>query len=82
MLVRAPCAGRRQPARDLGGADLNSVATSVPDLFVSVRAARKGEGTVSLANVLGSNIYDLLHGLDAWTNRWIGRLTIIVLFIG
>jgi cation:H+ antiporter len=29
-------------------------------MFVSVRAAHGGRGTVSLANVLGSNIFDLL----------------------
>ena len=42
------------------GLTVLAAATSIPDLFVSVRAARKGEGTVSLANVLGSNIFDLL----------------------
>ena len=31
-----------------------------PDAFVSVRAARAGRGITSLANVLGSNVFDLL----------------------
>jgi cation:H+ antiporter len=44
----------------LWGLTVLAAATSIPDLFVSVRAARKSEGTVSLANVLGSNIFDLL----------------------
>ncbi|MEA3642341.1 MAG: sodium:calcium antiporter [Lamprobacter sp.] len=44
----------------LWGLTVLAAATSIPDLFVSLRAARKGEGTVSLANVLGSNIFDLL----------------------
>lgn len=42
------------------GLTVLAAATSVPDLFVSLRAARKQQGTVSLANVLGSNIFDLL----------------------
>jgi cation:H+ antiporter len=37
-----------------------AAATSLPDAFVSVRAARRGEGVISIANVLGSNIFDLL----------------------
>jgi cation:H+ antiporter len=35
-------------------------ATSLPDSLVSVRAARDGRGVASLANVLGSNTFDLL----------------------
>ncbi|MFC6837684.1 sodium:calcium antiporter [Halomarina ordinaria] len=35
-------------------------ATSLPDTLVSVRAARAGRGVTSLANVLGSNTFDLL----------------------
>ena len=34
--------------------------TSVPDALISVRLARRGEGVVSMSNVLGSNIFDLL----------------------
>lgn len=44
----------------LWGLTVVAAGTSLPDAFVSVRAARKGEGDVSLANVLGSNIFDLL----------------------
>lgn len=44
----------------LWGLTVLAAVTSVPDLFVSLRAARRNEGTVSLANVLGSNIFDLL----------------------
>lgn len=44
----------------LWGLIVVAAGTSLPDAFVSGRAARKGEGEVSLANVLGSNIFDLL----------------------
>ncbi len=44
----------------LWGLTVVAAGTSLPDMFVSVRAARGGRGTVSLANVLGSNIFDLL----------------------
>lgn len=44
----------------LWGVTVVAAGTSLPDAFVSVRAARAGYGTVSLANVLGSNIFDLL----------------------
>lgn len=39
--------------------------TSLPDAFVSVRLARQGQGIPSLANVLGSNIFDLLVAVPA-----------------
>jgi len=44
----------------LWGLTVIAAGTSLPDAFVSVRAARRGDGTVSMANVLGSNIFDLL----------------------
>lgn len=44
----------------LWGVTVVAAATSIPDAFVSVRLARQGEGVVSLANVLGSNVFDLL----------------------
>ncbi len=40
-------------------------ATSLPDTLVSVRLARQGKGIPSLANVLGSNIFDLLVAVPA-----------------
>ena len=49
----------------LWGLTVLAAATSLPDLFVSLRAARRREGTVSLANVLGSNIFDLLIAIPA-----------------
>ena len=42
------------------GITVVAAGTSIPDAFVSVRAARKGRGLTSTANVLGSNIFDLL----------------------
>ncbi|MBS3732342.1 MAG: sodium:calcium antiporter [Desulfobacterales bacterium] len=42
------------------GLTIIAAATSLPDAFVSIQAARRGDGLVSIANVLGSNIFDLL----------------------
>jgi len=42
-----------------------AAATSLPDTLVSVRAARDGRGVTSLANVLGSNTFDLLVAIPA-----------------
>ncbi|MWG34006.1 sodium:calcium antiporter [Halomarina oriensis] len=44
----------------LWGITVIAAATSLPDTLVSVRAARRGDGVTSLANVFGSNIFDLL----------------------
>jgi len=42
------------------GVTIAAGATSLPDALVSVRAARDGRGVASIANVLGSNTFDLL----------------------
>ncbi|MBX0294948.1 sodium:calcium antiporter [Haloarcula nitratireducens] len=42
------------------GVTILAAATSLPDTLVSVRAARDNRGVASLANVLGSNTFDLL----------------------
>jgi cation:H+ antiporter len=44
----------------LAGVTIIAAATSLPDTLVSVRTARDGKGLTSLANVLGSNTFDLL----------------------
>ncbi|MDZ7720974.1 MAG: hypothetical protein U5K72_19295 [Balneolaceae bacterium] len=44
----------------LWGISVVAAGTSIPDLFVSVKKAQKGNGITSIANVLGSNIFDLL----------------------
>ncbi|PSQ26203.1 sodium:calcium antiporter [Halobacteriales archaeon QS_9_68_17] len=44
----------------LWGLTVIAAATSLPDAFVSVRAARAGENVTSLTNVLGSNTFNLL----------------------
>ena len=49
----------------LWGFTVVAAGTSIPDAFVSVRAARKNEGITALANVLGSNIFDLLVAIPA-----------------
>ena len=45
------------------GLTIVAAGTSFPDAFVSVRAAGRGDGEVSVANVLGSNTFDLLVAL-------------------
>jgi len=42
------------------GVTILAAATSMPDALVSVRQARDERGVASLANVLGSNTFDLL----------------------
>jgi cation:H+ antiporter len=42
------------------GVTIIAGATSLPDTLVSVRAARDNRGVASMANVLGSNTFDLL----------------------
>lgn len=49
----------------LWGITVVAAGTSVPDAFVSVRAARHGRGITSIANVLGSNTFDLLVCIPA-----------------
>jgi len=49
----------------LWGITVVAAGTSVPDAFVSVRAARDGRGVTSIANVLGSNVFDLLVCIPA-----------------
>ena len=44
----------------LWGMIVVAAGSSVPDAFVSITAARSGRPSVSLANVLGSNVFDLL----------------------
>ncbi|RQH00518.1 sodium:calcium antiporter [Natrarchaeobius oligotrophus] len=49
----------------LWGMIVVAAGTSVPDAFVSIVAARRGRSSVSLANVLGSNVFDLLVAIPA-----------------
>lgn len=42
------------------GITIIAAVTSVPDALISIRLAKRGEGVVSMSNVLGSNIFDLL----------------------
>jgi len=44
----------------LWGLTIIAAGTSLPDAIISVRAAQHGDSTISLANVFGSNIFDLL----------------------
>ncbi|MFB6122868.1 MAG: sodium:calcium antiporter [Haloferacaceae archaeon] len=49
----------------LWGLTVVAAGTSLPDAFVSVRAARDDQAVTSLANVLGSNVFDLLVAIPA-----------------
>lgn len=49
----------------LWGLTVVAAATSLPDTFISIAAARIDEPAVSLGNVLGSNIFDLLVAIPA-----------------
>jgi cation:H+ antiporter len=49
----------------LWGMTVVAAATSIPDTFVSVRAATEGRIESSLSNVLGSNVFDLLVAVPA-----------------
>jgi len=49
----------------LWGLTVIAAGTSLPDALVSIRAARAGDHVVSFANVLGSNIFDLLVAIPA-----------------
>jgi cation:H+ antiporter len=49
----------------LWGITVVAAGTSVPDAFVSVRAAQDGNAVTSVANVLGSNVFDLLVCIPA-----------------
>lgn len=47
------------------GATILAAATSIPDLFVSVKAAKRKVNAASLTNAFGSNVFDLLVVLPA-----------------
>jgi cation:H+ antiporter len=49
----------------LWGMTVVAAGSSLPDAFVSVAAARAERPTVTLANVLGSNVFDLLVAVPA-----------------
>ena len=49
----------------LWGLTVIAAGTSLPDAIVSVRAAKRDRHVTSLANVLGSNVFDLLVAVPA-----------------
>ena len=49
----------------LWGVTVVAAGTSLPDAFYSMQAARKGNVVSSMANVLGSNVFDLLVAVPA-----------------
>ena len=42
------------------GLTIVAIGTSLPELVTSIVAARKGENDIAIANVIGSNIYNVL----------------------
>lgn len=40
-----------------------AIGTSIPDLFTSLQASRKGMGSMAVSNALGSNVFDILAAL-------------------
>ena len=59
--ARAGCVLRIPPL--LMGLVFIAAGTSVPDALSSISVARAGEGDMAVANVLGSNIFNILLGL-------------------
>lgn len=59
-------AGATQAAHALGMSDqligltIVALATSLPELFTSVAAARRGQADIAVGNVVGSNVFNLL----------------------
>lgn len=49
----------------LWGITIVAAGTSIPDLFMSIRAAQENRSVTSMANVFGSNIFDLLICIPA-----------------
>jgi hypothetical protein len=55
------CAWRVDPV--IMGVIVLAAGTSVPDLVASVTVARNGQGSMAIANAIGSNVFDILLGL-------------------
>ena len=62
-------------SRTITGVTILAAATSLPDTFLSVISAKKGESDAALSNTLGSNTFDILIclGLPIF---WMGGLYI------
>ncbi|MCA9307097.1 MAG: calcium/sodium antiporter [Phycisphaerales bacterium] len=52
-------------SNELIGLTIVALATSLPELFTSVAAARKGQADIAVGNVVGSNVFNLLLVLGA-----------------
>ena len=50
------------------GLTVVALGTSLPELFTSVSAARKGNADIAIGNIVGSNIFNILFicGISAW----------------
>ena len=75
VLIVVSVEGLVRAALDLGealgtpsyiwGLTIIAAATSLPDAVVSIQAARSQRAVTSMANVLGSNVFDLLIAVPA-----------------
>lgn len=59
----------------IAGVIVLAPATSIPDTFLSVLAARKGDADGAITNAFGSNIFDILVGLGL-PILWVGGVAI------
>ena len=55
------CSWRVDPV--IMGVIVLAAGTSVPDLIASVTVAKNGQGSMAIANAIGSNVFDILLGL-------------------
>ena len=61
-------------SQDVVGQSLLALATSLPELIVSIAAARKGKTEIAVGNVLGSNVFNTYAVVGI--SRLFGELTI------
>ena len=48
------------PSERLSGLPIGALGTSLPELFTSVAAARRGNADIAIGNIVGSNIFNIL----------------------
>lgn len=77
--------GATEVARMIGlserfiGLTIVALGTSLPELFTSVSAARKGKSDIAIGNIVGSNIFNILFVVG--TTAWITPVTFAPNFV-